>query len=303
MSQRIAYVIVLLGAMLWGTTGTTQSFMPQTIHPLAIGAIRLAVGGFALLIILLATRKLNFQDWPWKATIFAAMAMAIFQPFFFTAVRMTGIAIGTVVTIGSAPIFSGIIDWVLTKRRPSRVWLMATVLAITGSALLFLNGEGVVVHPAGIAFALGGGFLFAIYTVVNKDVLDRVDTVPAVAVIFSLSAVMLLPLLFLFETEGLWTKNGIVGALAMGIMATSVAYILFSAGLKHIPSSSAVTLSLAEPLTAAILGVVLVGEQLNATSWTGVAMLLGGIVLLTLGGKEEQRPAAEFMSDKDLEKP
>lgn len=300
MSQRLAYVIVLLGAMLWGTTGTTQSFMPQTIHPLSIGAMRLAVGGFTLLLIMLAMRKLDLRNWPWKATIFAAMAMAIFQPFFFTAVRMTGIAIGTVVTIGSAPIFSGIIDWVLTKRRPSRVWLMATILSITGSALLFLNGEGVIVHPAGIAFALGGGLLFAIYTVVNKDVLDRVDTVPAVAVIFSLSAIMLLPLLFLFETEGIWTKNGIFGALAIGIMATSVAYVLFSAGLKYIPPSSAVTLSLAEPLTAAILGVVLVGEQLNATSWTGVAMLLGGIVLLTLGGKEEQRTAAEFISDKDL---
>lgn len=96
MSQRLSYVFVLLGAMLWGTTGTAQTFMPQTIHPLAVSASRLAVGGFSLLILLLLLRKIDFRHWPWKATIYAALSMAIFQYFFFTSIRLTGIAIGTV---------------------------------------------------------------------------------------------------------------------------------------------------------------------------------------------------------------
>ncbi|CAM5212450.1 Putative inner membrane transporter YicL OS=Lysinibacillus sphaericus OX=1421 GN=yicL_3 PE=3 SV=1 [Lysinibacillus sphaericus] len=60
----------------------------------------------------------------------------------------------------------------------------------------------------------------------------------------------------------------------MGVMCTSIAYLLFLSGLQKISSSSAVTLSLAEPLTAAMLGVLLVGEHLSSTSWVGVAMLL-----------------------------
>lgn len=55
-----------------------------------------------------------------------------------------------------------------------------------------------------------------------------------------------------------------------------------------INSSTAVTLSLAEPLTAAILGVFLVGEQLSGVSWLGVVMLLGGIVALTVGGRQSK---------------
>ena len=70
MSQRIAFLVVLLGAVLWGTTGTAQTYMPQTVHPLAVGASRLAVGGFTLLIIMLVLRKIDFRNWPWKATIF-----------------------------------------------------------------------------------------------------------------------------------------------------------------------------------------------------------------------------------------
>lgn len=289
MSQRLAYVAVLLGAVLWGTTGTSQTFMPQTIHPMAVGASRLAVGGFTLLIILLIMRKIDFRNWPWKATIYAAVSMAVFQYLFFSSVRLTGVAIGTVVTIGSAPVFSGLIEWVILRRRPTRVWLSATALAIVGCSLLFLNKEGVVVNPIGIAMSLGAGSLFAVYALVNKDVLDRVPTVPAVAVIFSLSALMLLPFLFLFETEGLFTGRGITVVLYLGIVATSVAYILFSTGLKRIPSSSAVTLSLAEPLTAALLSVIVVGERLDVTSWAGIAMLLGGILVLTLSGRKRKK--------------
>ncbi|XKI10552.1 Permease of the drug/metabolite transporter (DMT) superfamily [Sporosarcina sp. ANT_H38] len=286
LSQRISYLVVLFGAILWGTTGTAQTFMPQTIHPLAVGASRLAVGGFSLLAILLIMRKIDFRNWPWKSTLYAAISMAIFQYLFFSSVRLTGVAIGTVVTIGSAPVFSGIIEWLLVKRRPTRAWIMATVLAIIGCALLFLNKDGIVVNPVGIAMSLGAGLLFAFYTLVNKEVLDKVDAVPAVAVIFSMSAIMLLPFLFLFETEGLMTGRGISVVLYLGIVTTSVAYILFSAGLKRIPSSSAVTLSLAEPLTAAILSVIVVGERLNGTSWIGIAMLLGGILILTLSGRK-----------------
>lgn len=285
LSQRISYVVVLIGAILWGTTGTAQTFLP-TVHPLAVGAARLAVGGFSLLIILLLMRKINFQNWPWKSTFYAAISMAIFQYLFFSSVRLTGVAIGTVVTIGSSPVFSGIIEWLLLKRRPTRLWVMATTLAIIGCGLLFLNRDGIVVNPLGVAMSLGAGLLFAFYTLVNKEVLEKEEAVPAVAVIFSMSALMLLPFLFVFDTTGLVTGKGISVVLYLGLATTSVAYVLFSAGLKQIPSSSAVTLSLAEPLTAAVLSVIIVGEQLNGTSWLGVGLLLGGILVLTLSGRK-----------------
>lgn len=283
MSQRVAFLFVLIGAILWGTTGTAQTFMPQTVHPLGVGASRLAVGGFSLLIVLVILGKIDLKNWPWKPTIYAAISMALFQYLFFSSVRLTGVAIGTVVTIGSAPVFSGVIEWLIVKRRPTRMWMIATILAIIGCGLLFLNQEGVVVNPIGVMMSLGAGSLFAMYTLVNKEVVDKVPAVSAVAVIFSLSAVMLLPFLFIFETEGLFTVRGIVVTLYLGLATTTIAYILFSAGLKYIPSSSAVTLSLAEPLTAALLSVIVVGEHLSSTSWGGVALLLGGILVLTLG--------------------
>lgn len=282
----IPYVFVLLAAMLWGTVGTTQTFLTEGISSFAVAGVRSAIGGGILLMIVIILRKISFRNWSWKWTVLAAIAIALFQSLFFTSVRFTGVAVGTVVTIGSAPVFAGMIEWVFWKVRPTRVWAIATVLAIVGCLLLFMNQGETVIDPVGIGLALAAGVMFALYTNVSKQLMKREETLPAVAMTFTLCALFLLPLAakdgFSWLTEGV----NIWAMLFMALAATSLAYILFLGGLKKISSSAAVTLSLAEPLTAALLGVFLVGEQLTVIAWFGVSLLLGGILVLTFGGKK-----------------
>lgn len=286
MKTVIPYFLVLSAAVLWGTTGTAQTFLPQSAQPLTIGAIRLALGGFSLLLIMIIMKKIEFRTWPYRATIVAALCMALFQPLFFTSVRVTGIAIGTVVAIGSAPIFSGLIEWLILKTKPSRAWTMATALAVVGCSLLFLNKDALTVNPLGVSLSLIAGFVFAIYTIVSKEIVNKVDAIPAVAMTFSFSAIMLLPFLFVFNSSWILEPSNSLTILYLGFMTTSVAYILYLSGLQKVPSSSAVTLSLGEPLTAAILSVIIVGEVLSPVSWIGVFLLLGGILVLTLSGRK-----------------
>lgn len=289
MKTIIPYLLVLFAAILWGTTGTAQTFLPQTAQPLTIGASRLAIGGFSLLIIMLVMKKISFGTWPWKLTIIAAICMALFQPLFFTSVRVTGIAIGTVVAIGSAPIFSGLIEWLFLKLKPSRAWMVATALSIIGCGMLFLNKDALTVNPVGVTLSLFAGFVFAIYTIVSKFLLEKVEAIPAVAMTFSMSAFMLMPFLFIFDSSWVTEPKNIGTILYLGIMTTSAAYILYLFGLKKVPSSSAVTLSLGEPLTAAVLSVVIVGEILSPISWVGVFLLLGGIIVLTFSGRKRTK--------------
>lgn len=280
------YIWVLLAAMLWGTTGTAQSFIAGDAHPLTIGAMRLGIGGFTLLAVALLAKKLIWKEIPWKAALVSAVLMALFQPLFFSSVQLTGIAIGTVASIGSAPVFSGILEWLIMKRRPDRVWAAATASAIAGCLLLFSDKQAAVIDPLGIILALGAGLSFAGYAISSKKVLDRMDAVPAVAVIFSLGALALLPFLGLLNISYLAHPGNLAVLVYLGIGATSLSYILFSSGLKNIASSSAVTLSLGEPLTAALLGVFIVGERLSGASWAGVLLLLGGILILTFAKKK-----------------
>lgn len=286
MKTVIPYLLVLSAAVLWGTTGTAQIFLPQDAQPITIGASRLALGGFSLLFIMILMKKINFRTWPWKATIVAAICMAIFQPLFFTSVRITGIAIGTVVAIGSAPIFSGLIEWLFLKIIPTRAWMAATILSVIGCVLLFINKDALTVNPLGVSMSLFAGLGFAIYAIVSKSVLAKVEAIPAVAMTFSISALMLMPFLFIFDSTWVLEPSNSLVILYLGIMTTSLAYILFLKGLQKVPSSSAVTLSLGEPLTAAFLGVFFVGEVLTPVSWVGVFLLLGGILVLTMSGRK-----------------
>lgn len=280
----LPYAFVLLAAVLWGTVGTTQTFLTDGINPLTVAMMRSAVGGGTLLFIAILMRKIKFRHWAWKYTFFAALSMALFQPLFFSSVRLTGVAIGTVVTIGSSPVFAGLIDWLYFKNKPTRTWGVATLLAIVGCVLLFMNKGEATVNPVGIAMALCAGTAFAIYTHVSKALMEKEEALPAVAMTFSISALLLCPISLVYGIEWVGQSANWLPLAFMGVFGTSIAYLLFLTGLQKISSSSAVTLSLGEPLTAAILGVFLVGEYLSVTAWIGIAMLLGGILVITFGG-------------------
>src|SRR5690625_2764542 len=258
--------LVLLAAVFWGTTGTAQALAPDTAHPIAIGATRLAVGGLFLLSIVIARGKLNLQNRPIKTTFMASLCMAFYLPLFFSAVSITGVAIGTVVAIGSAPIFSGLTEWVYLKTRPPKVWWFSTGLAILGCLMLFINKESIMIDPFGIVLALGAGLSFASYTLVSRSLVENHSSLSVLAVVFTLSAICFCPFFFIFDMSWIVCIRGLSVSLQLGIMATGIAYYLFSKGLVYVTSSTAVTLALAEPLTAALLGVFLLGEHLTITS-------------------------------------
>lgn len=281
-----AYLAVLLGAMLWGTTGTAQAFAPATANPLTIGAVRIAIGGMVLLAVSFFRGNLKLdKSWPMLPTFIGALGIAAYQPFFFTAVQKTGVAIGTVVAIGSSPIMAGILSWVIRKEKPEKKWYLATVIAITGCTMLFAPDSGQSASLIGVIFALGAGLSYALYATVSKQLLDKYPSDLVVAIIFSLSAIFLAPILFIHKPIWLLETSGLLVALHLGVFTAALSYLLFSSGLAKMPVSTAVTLTLAEPLTAAFLGIFLVGEKLVLSSLLGIGLLFIGLVVLSREGK------------------
>lgn len=277
---------ILLAAVLWGTTGTARSFAPESAHPLAIGAVRLAIGGGILLLFASLRGNFSLKNWPFLYTILASLTMALFQPLFFSAVSLAGVAIGTVVAIGSAPLFAGLIEWLLLRKAPHIQWWIATGLSIIGCLFIFVTRETVQVNPVGLLLALGAGFSFASYTLINRKLVTGQSTLLTVAIIFSLAALLLFPFMFFFDMSWMKTPQGLGVSLHLGIVATGIAYLLFTRGLIHVSPSTAVTLSLAEPLTATLLGVFVLKETLILSSWIGIGLLLTGLGILLWSQKD-----------------
>ena len=143
---------VLVAAMLFGTTGTAQVLGPDGTTPLSVGAMRLIVGGIAIAAITfpLAARRARRSPiprpraTPWALTLMAltAVALAVYQPLFFLGTARNGVAVGTVVALGSAPVLAGVAEWMLTRRRPTATWIGATALATAGVVMLGFAGGG-----------------------------------------------------------------------------------------------------------------------------------------------------------------
>ena len=270
--------------MLWGTTGTSQGLAPAGASPLSIGAARLAVGGLVLLLFSLFRGSFRKQgEWSVPLVGVSAFFVAAYQLCFFSGVAKTGVAVGTMVAIGSAPVFAGILGYFVRQERLGIVWGLSTLMAVAGCLLLVLPGKGLHADFTGIILAAGAGFSYAGYTVTMKGLLDKCAADAVVALVFSLAALLLAPFLFLYDASWILSSGGLLVALHLGVMTTAVSYWLFAKGLKNVNVGTAATLSLAEPLTATCLGIVVLHERLMAMEYCGMGLLFVGIVLLVAG--------------------
>lgn len=286
--ERHYSLLVLLAAMLWGTTGTAQSFAPAGTSPLSLGSVRLAIGGAALLLYsLLRGSEIKKELWLRPAVLLSALAMAAYQLFFFAGVLKTGVAAGTMVTIGSSPIFAGGLAFFFSGERPKLRWILATLISILGCILLIGGGSQIHLNGLGIVLNLSAGFSYALYAALSKDLLAHHSPEAVTGTIFSVGALLLSPFLFFYDLTWLRDLSGLGAALHLGLLATALAYILFSHGLAHISFPKAVTLTLGEPLTAAALGIFLLREELSALSGLGMLLVFSGLLILTVGPAKE----------------
>jgi drug/metabolite transporter, DME family len=264
-----------------GTTGTAQA-LAHTGSPLAIGSGRIVVGGIALAFVARSRGELVHFRPVTGLVCLSAAGVAVYQLAFFAAVKSTGVAVGTVVAIGAGAVLTGVLERVFERQTAGRRWAVATGLAVSGLTLLALGSQsGGGARPAGIALALVAALAYATYAVVSKRLL-RLGYAPAgvMGSAFGLAAVLLIPVLVLTGGPWLATSRGIAVILYLALLPTTAAYLLYAYGLKRITAAETTTIGLAEPLTAAVLGVVVLHESLRAAPLAGSLLILVGLFVL-----------------------
>jgi DME family drug/metabolite transporter len=280
------FLPIVIASTLWGSTGTAAHFLPAAVSPLAIGAATMAIGGSLLFLVSARPALQVLRDRSVRSWLGAGAAGVIVYPLaFYSSLDLAGVAIGTVVSLGSAPIFAALIEFLTDGSTVTRSWGACAALALAGMVLLILDrpggvdgGEGT---GPGVLLGLLAGVSYALYTDASRRVLTAGHGSRAtMGALFGLGVLGLAPVLVATGALLLQSSNtiGLISYLAIGPMF--VAYLFFGAGLRTVAGSTATLITLVEPVIATMLAVAVVGERPGIAGWIGLVVILTAVTAL-----------------------
>ena len=300
---------LILASLLWGTTGTVASFMPGDVNPLAIGAATMTVGGVLLFVTSAPSSIAALRDAasrPWL--LVGAVGVFVYPLAFYSSMNLAGVAVGNLVSLGSGPVFAALYEWLWERRKLSKLWLMCTLLALGGILLLAMGSHreeaagpmDAGTLALGILLGLVAGAAYALYTYASSRAIAAGGTSRGVmGGMFGLGAIVLAPVLIVTGAPLLQSGQTIGLATYLAVGPMFVAYLLFGLGMRTLPSSTATTITLLEPIVATVLAVLIVGERLDLLGWVGFSLVLAAVAVLTLAWRRGGSKSAQLAPDDD----
>jgi DME family drug/metabolite transporter len=282
-------VYLIVAGVTWGTAGAVASVAYRTsdLGPVSLSFWRCAAG----LAVLLAVRPLRPRA---RTTVSeplgrralrvgaSGVALAVFQTAYFAAVRSTGLAVATVVTLGAGPVLIALGARIALGERLGRGGAVAVAGALAGLAVLMLGGAEASVHPLGVLLGLLSAAGCCVMTLITRAA--RAESSGTSVAVFAVTSLCLLPLAL---AEGLLPHTA-RPALLLALLAylatvpTALAYALYFAAAAVVRSTTVSVIMLLEPVSAAGLAVVLFGERLTPAVLIGTLLMLGAVAGLAV---------------------
>lgn len=287
----IGIALTLLGATLWGVSGTSVQFIGNYRHMNLEWLITMRLTTAGLLTVLYAWfRQGNsifdvFRNWrdTISLVIFGVFGMALCQYTYFRSIGIAGAGIATVLQY-LAP--SMIIIYLLLRygKRPTRGELISVILALAGTICLMGNDSFSVesfrsdVLFWGLLSAVG----VAVYSVSPVRLLATYGTVPMVGWGMLISGIMAGLLFQQPHSYAEWDVWTMIGCFNVVFLGTIVSFNAYLEGVKRIGAVSGSILSSVEPISAAFFGWALLDNQFSLLGIIGMAMIIGTVIITSL---------------------
>ncbi|ELA6610172.1 EamA family transporter [Vibrio alginolyticus] len=274
---------ILFASTLWGTTGTAASLAPD-VSALAIGAFSMGIGGFMQACLSAKSLKRDFRKvvHKKKTLLVSIIALATYPLAFYSSMRFAGVAIGTVISISTAPFFSALLECLFSRNQTiTKRWMMSFAIGVIGITLLLASessANSLFDHDMkhwGVLLGLLAGLTYAIYSWGVKAMIDHgIESQTAMGSVFGIGGVLLLPTLFITGDNLFASSTNTTVMLYMALIPMGLGYVAFGFGLRFVTASGASILTLFEPVIAAALAVAIVGEEISFIGWVGITLTL-----------------------------
>jgi DME family drug/metabolite transporter len=281
-------LLVALAALTWGTIGITVRLLYglTDTDPLSVGFWRLALSAPPLL--LLSRWFAGPEFWRVQRRDLSALglmgaASAVYQVCYFAAIPRIGLAAAVLINICSAPVIVAVLSALFLRERPTPIVGIVLVIALSGTALLVggsPQAKNTTALLTGGALALGAGFFYSLVVLTARAVAARYHPVQPIALAFTLSALLLLPVVLATGLDVHYPPAGWLLVIYLGIVPTALGYGLYLRAMRTTPATVAAIVALLEPLISSVFAITLFGERLSPGGVVGGVMLLGSVVFL-----------------------
>ena len=300
--------MVIASAVLWGLYGTFVTILSSMgLSGNALVFLRMLGTTLPVGLIMFATDRSAFRVRPADIPLFVGnglCSLLFFTACYTAAIKVTKIATAAAL-LYTAPAIVMILSAVLFHEKLTPRKVFCCLLAVAGCAFASgIGGElfsaasgaasgaagaasaGSAISPAGLLLGLGAGLGYALYSIFSRIILNRGYSV--YTNVFYSFGVAMLGFLVLSCADGsihqvLESSSRTALALLSGLLTGSMAYVLYTTGMKGMETSRAAQLTTIEPVTAALLGSLVFRQPLSVWEILGIVMVVGSVVMMNAG--------------------
>jgi DME family drug/metabolite transporter len=296
-------ILLSVGAgFCWGTFGIARALGPESAS-LSVAGFRLSFAAIGLILLAWGTGAFKaagpVSKWPIVPFIICGAGLGSLTWLYLEGMWRAGVSIGAPVSCATIPIISLVLEMIIYKRRATNWQIIGMAVAIFGMTMAsYAPDEQIEAgrRLSGVLFAVASGFVFSAYSLYIQHSTNRFPRLMVQANIFTAGAIIMM-IWALSSTDYQWffSFSGVASAMWLGLVSGALGYWLYIKGMRLIPVSIATTLSMVEPLTGTILGIMLLNESTDPLKMLGLIILFAGIIVVGRASTNT-RPITEAVS-------
>ncbi|WP_224552607.1 EamA family transporter [Pectobacterium versatile] len=266
-------ILTALAPAIWGSTYIVTSEILPPDRPFTAALIRVLPAG---LLLLLFTRRFPARrDW-WRVLVLGALNIGVFQALLFVAAyRLPG---GLAAVLGAIqPLLVMVLVWAVDHRAPRLATLWSAIIGVVGMAILLLSPQ-TTFEPVGVAAALLGAVCMATGVWLTRRWQLDLPVLPLTGWQLFLGGLMLAPVAWVVDAPlPALTLSQYAAYIYLCLAGAVISYGLWFRGITRLPTIAVASLGLLSPLTAVVLGWVLLSQSMTGTAFLGLATVLASV--------------------------
>lgn len=284
--------LVVLATIFWSTSGIFISLIMEGSELSAVGlAFWRDLSTFVILLVGIGVTnpkrlRVNKSDLPWLAAM-GAISIGVFHILWNSAVVMIGASLATVIQC-NAPIFVTIMAYFVFQEAITIRKLMAIALAVAGTILVagLGNGGDWKILPIGLLIALGSAIMYGTFSLFGKKISGDYSPWTILLYVFGFGTAALF--VYQLGTPDPWPSSPAIIPWFTGLVliSTIAGFASYTAGLQKLPASTASITAMTEIFFASAMAYIFLGERLDAWQIMGAVLVVSGVVLVSVGGRE-----------------